>query len=39
VIPVPLSLNSEVGFGDAEFPQLNALKEWALYQGTAEAVP
>jgi hypothetical protein len=30
-----LILNSEVGFGGAEFPQLNTLKEWALYQGTA----
>jgi hypothetical protein len=34
-----LSLNSEVGFGQTEFPETMSLKNRALYQGTALAVP
>jgi hypothetical protein len=34
-----LTLNSEVDFGEAEFPQPCAVIKQALYQGTASAVP
>jgi hypothetical protein len=35
----PLSLNSEVDFGEVGFSQHRALKDKALYQGMASAVP
>jgi hypothetical protein len=35
----PFILNPEANFGKTEFPQPNALDEWASYQGTALAVP
>jgi hypothetical protein len=34
-----LSLNSEVNFGEVGFSHHRALKDKALYQGTASAVP
>jgi hypothetical protein len=34
-----LNPNSEVNFGEAEFPHPKTMKEKALYQGTASAVP
>ena len=36
---VDINLNSEVNFGEVGFSHHRALKDKALYQGTASAVP
>jgi hypothetical protein len=38
-VPAELNLNSEVNFGEVGFSHHRALKDKALYQGTASAVP